>query len=313
MTEALWIGIDVSKDKLDIAQGAQSKVYSVPNDLESIERLARELKKLEVTGIILEATGGYQRLAVGVLLKRKLPVVVINPKRVRDFANALGRNAKNDALDAAVLAQFGQCLNPPVLELPDVQLMQLQELISRREELVQMLVAEKNRLQQAWAKPVQNSIRAVIRVIERQIDHCNTRLDKAIQDTPAWKARNEIVQSIPGVGPTTARCLLLKLPELGQLSDKEISALVGVAPMDNDSGAHRGQRHIFGGRASVRMALWMATITAIRVNPVIRKFFDRLKAAQKPHKVAAIACMRKLLVIANAIVRSGKPWTEKAA
>ncbi len=313
MTEALWVGIDVSKDKLDVALSGQSAVETLPNEAEALGPLAARLKALRPAGIVLEASGGYERLVLSVFMREAMPVILINPRRARDFAKAMGRNAKNDRIDAALLVEFGQRINPAAHALPDAQLMHMRELLTRRAELVQMLVAEKNRLHQADTSAVRQSIGAIIKVIERQLDRCDGLLDKAIQKSPAWKARNELLTSAPGIGATTARALLLRLPELGTLCEKQIAALVGVAPFDDDSGKRKGPRHIKGGRADVRASLYLPTVTAIRCNPIIRAFYLRLSAAHKPAKVAIIACMHKLLTILNAMLRDGKPWHLKTA
>jgi transposase len=313
MTQALWIGIDVAKDKLDVAWDAQGKLKCIANEAAAIEVLAAELKACSPAGIVLEASGGYEKLAVAILLRQRLPVVVLNPRRLRQFAQAMGRNAKSDPIDAHMLAEFGQRMSPPVHALPDATLMQLQAMLARRGELVAMLAAEKNRLHQASAKPIERSIRAVIKVLECQLERCDGELAHAIQKSPTWQAQSELLRSAPGIGSRTALALLLKLPELGKLNRQKIAALVGVAPFDDDSGKHRGARHIKGGRADLRCLLYMATLTATRSNPIIKVFYARLIANHKLPKVALIACMRKLLTILNAMLKHNQPWQQKIA
>lgn len=313
MTEALWIGIDVSKAKLDIAYGAQGKLRSVANEASAVAQLASELEALVPAGIVLEATGGYEKLAVAVLAGHRLAVVVVNPRRLRAFAQAQGESAKTDPIDARMLALFGSRMQPAARVLPDAALMQLQELFARREQLVSMLGAEKNRLHQARARRVLKSLKTVIACLERQIKDAEGELSKAIEQSDLWRAHNEVLQSTPGIGPVNAFSLLLKLPELGRLDRGQIAALVGVAPFDDDSGKHRGQRHISGGRADVRSLLYMATVTAIRCNPVIKPFYQRLTGQNKPPKVAMVACMRKLLTILNAMIKHNEPWHPRCA
>jgi transposase len=313
MTEALWIGIDVAKDRLDAAFGSQGELRSLANEVKAMQTFAAELKCLAVQGIVIEASGGYEKLAVTVLAGHRLPVMVINPRRLRAFAQAQGQAAKTDAIDARMLARFGEQLKPELRCLPDAALMQLQALVARREQLVGMLVAEKNRLGQAQQRRVIKSIQAVLRVLERQIQGTEGELSKAIEHSSLWSAQNDLLQSVPGIGPVNSFALILKLPELGRLNRGQIAALVGVAPFPRDSGTHRGRRHIRGGRADLRALLYMATLTAIRCNPVIKAFYARLTAAGKLPKVTIVACMRKLITILNTMIKHNQPWQPKTA
>jgi transposase len=257
--------------------------------------------------VVLEATGGLECPLVAALAAAHLPVVVVNPRQVRDFARATGRLAKTDAIDARVLAQFGEAVEPQPRPLPDQATQELAALVTRRRQLVQMLTAEKNRLRIA-ARPVRRDIQQHIRWLERRLDDLDGDLRKTIQSSPLWRDRDQVLQSAPGVGFVSSSTLLANLPELGRLNHKEIAALVGVAPLNRDSGAFRGRRTVWGGRADVRAVLYMATLVASRRNPVVKAFYDRLVAAGKPKKVALTASMRKLLTILNAMVRSHASW-----
>lgn len=313
MTEALWIGIDVSKDKLDVAFGSEGELRSLANAEKALQPFAGQLKGHPVQGIVIEASGGYEKIAVAVLARHGLPVMVINPRRVRAFAKAEGESAKTDAIDARMLARFGERMKPALRPLPDETLMHLQALLARREQLVGMLAAEKNRLAQAHQRRIIKSIKAVIRLLERQIAATESDLGKAIEQSDAWRAQNELLQSVPGIGPVNSFALILKLPELGKLNRGKIAALVGLAPYPEDSGTHHGRRHIRGGRGDLRALLYMATVTAIRCNPVIKTFHAKLVARGKLERVALVACMRKLICILNAIVKSNQRWQPKPA
>jgi transposase len=269
--------------------------------------LVPRLHALRPALVVLEATGGYERAVVAALAAAGLPVVVANPRQIRAFARAVGQLAKTDRLDAAMLARFGAQVRPTPRALPDAQAEALDALLTRRRQLIEMLTAEKNRL--AAAVPaVRRGITQHIRWLERQLDDVDGELGALIEASPLWRAQDDLLQSVPGVGPVLSRTLLGELPELGRLTHKQIAALVGVAPMARDSGTWRGRRGVTGGRAPVRTALYMAAVTAAHHNPVIRVFYRRLRAAGKPAKVALTACMRKLLTILNAMARSGEPW-----
>ena len=307
MAAPVFVGIDVSKDALDVATRPASGAAQVANDDAGVRVLVARLRECMPTLIVLEATGGYERAAVAALAAAGLPVVVANPRQVRDFARATGQLAKTDAIDAAMLALFAERVRPEIRQLPDAEAQALDALLASRRQLIEMLVAEGNRLALA-RKPVRRGIAQHIRWLERQLADVDSDLDAAIQASPVWRAKEDLLRSVPGVGPVLSRTLLGELPELGRLGRKEIAALVGVAPLARDSGHFRGQRSAWGGRATIRPALYMAAVSATRCNPRIREFYRRLKAAGKPAKVALVACMRKLLVILNAMMRAGTAW-----
>jgi len=302
-----FVGIDVSKDFLDIAILPSNELYRVDHDEKGVKILVERLAKLDPTLIVLEATGGLEMALVTALATKRLPVVVVNPRQVRDFAKALGKLAKTDAIDARVLAEFAQKVRPEVRNIKDEHLQELTALIARRRQLNSMLTAEKNRLSTA-AKGLHKDIKAHIRWLEKSLNDINGQLDKSIRQSPVWREKDQLIQSVPGVGPVLSRTLITQVPELGTINNKAMSALIGVAPLNRDSGSFRGKRMIWGGRKSVRSVLYMATLVATRFNPIIKAFYERLGAAGKPFKVAMTACMRKLLRILNAIVKSGKPW-----
>jgi len=304
------VGIDVSKQRLDIAplhgQGTMDAAFD--NTPEGHAALVEQLCKIRPRLIVLESTGGYQRGVVAALATAGLPVVVANPRQVRDFARGLGILAKTDAIDATVLARFAEKIDPPVRKLPDEAAQALADLLARRRQLVELRTAEKNRLQQTSAPRVKASIRAVLAMLDAQIAAIDDDLDGHIRRSPVWREKENLLLSVPGVGAQTARTLLACLPELGTISRQAIAALVGVAPINRDSGAMRGRRTTWGGRRVVRSSLYMATLVASRHNPVIRAQYQKLLAAGKPKKVALVACMRKLLTILNAMLRTGQPW-----
>jgi transposase len=304
---AVVAGIDVSKASLDVALSPSEERWSVANDAAGVGALVPRLQALRPALVVLEATGGYERAVVAALAAAGLPVVVANPRQIRAFARAVGQLAKTDRLDAAMLARFGAQVRPTPRALPDAQAQALDALLTRRRQLIEMLTAEKNRL--AAAVPaVRRGITQHIRWLERQLDDVDGELGALIEASPLWRAQDDLLQSVPGVGPVLSRTLLGELPELGRLTHKQIAALVGVAPMARDSGAWRGRRGVTGGRAPVRTALYMAAVTAAQHNPTIRVFYRRLRAAGKPAKVALTACMRKLLTILNAMMRAGSYW-----
>lgn len=302
-----YLGIDVAKDELVIAVRPSGAQWTSPNAPAGLAALQERLRALQPALIVLEATGGYELAAVASLGAAGLPVVVVNPRQVRAFARATGRLAKTDRVDAEVLALFAERVRPAVRPLSDEATQDLEALLLRRRQLIEMLTAEKNRLGLA-RKPIRKSLTAHIRYLERELHGTDADLAAAVAASPLWRATEDLLQSVPGIGPVVARTLLAELPELGQLSRREIAALVGVAPVARDSGAQRGRRAIAGGRASVRTALYMATLVASRCNAVIRAHFQRLVALGKPKKVALVACMRKLLVILNAMLRHRTPW-----
>ncbi len=307
-----FIGIDVAKATLDIASLPDGESWSVTNDEHGLAELAPRLIALAPSLIVLEATGGFEFLAAITLAKAGLPVAVVNPRQVRDFAKALGRLAKTDALDAAILADFAQRIRPEPRALPDEAAQLLESLLTRRRQIVEMLTAEKNRLGFARG-PVKRDISQHIRWLEKRLADVNGDLQEAVAASPLYRAKAELLTSVPGVGQVTTLTLLATLPELGQLSRHQIAALVGVAPMNRDSGTMRGKRMVWGGRAPVRAVLYMATLVGIKHNPVLRAFYARLRAAGKPFKVAATACMRKLLTILNAMLTHNRRWNAEHA
>ncbi len=302
------VGIDVSKDWLDVAIGSGVAVQRFENVQTGHEGLLAALQGQRIRRVIVEATGGLERSLVAALAAAELPVVVVNPRQVRDFAKATGRLAKTDAIDAEVLAEFGQAVSPEVRPIAGAEQLAFKELVARRRQLVMMHTAESNRLGQAHDPAVRRSIRTMLRAIERQLLDNEQRMDHAIERSPIWQARKDLLTSVPGVGNQTARTLIAELPELGACSRQRIAALVGVAPLNRDSGHMRGRRMTWGGRASVRTALYMATLVATRWNPIIRDYYQRLLDAGKRKKLALVACMRKLLTILNAMLRDGAPW-----
>lgn len=308
----MFIGIDVSKATLDIASLPDGESWSVTNDDLGLAELAPRLVALTPTLVVLEATGGFESPAVAALAKAGLPVVVVNPRQVRDFAKAMGRLAKTDTLDAAVLAEFAQRVRPAPRPLPDEAAQLLESLVTRRRQLLEMLTAEHNRLGFARG-PVRRGITQHIQWLEKRLADVDHDLQEAITASPLYQAKADLLRSVPGVGPVTAATLLASLPELGHLTRHQIAALVGVAPMNRDSGTARGKRMVWGGRAPVRAVLYMAALVGIKHNVVIRRFYERLRAGGKPFKVAATACMRKLLTILNAMVHQHRRWDPQHA
>jgi transposase len=308
----LSVGIDVCAAHLDVADTAAADARVFDNDDDGRAKLVRHLTALAPHVIVLEATGGHERAIVAELAAAGLPVVVINPRQVRDFARAIGRLAKTDRIDAAVLARFGAAVRPAPRPLPDEKHLELQEKLARRRQLVGMRTAETNRQRQARTPRVRNSLQAVIDLLDEQLKQLDDDLDKTIRQCPMWCEKEDLLKSVPGVGDQTARTLLAELPELGRCSRQQIAALAGVAPFNRDSGSRRGPRAIAGGRAPVRTVLYMATLAATRFNPVIKDQYRRMVAVGKRKKVALIACMRKLLTILNAILRNEAPWRTSA-
>lgn len=307
----MMVGIDVAKAELVIARGSAGEVTTWPNDEEGVRTLLQELVAEPPELVIVEATGGYEWLCVAALASAQLPVAIINPRQVRDFAKATGQLAKTDQLDARLLALFGERVRPPVRALPDEKTQALDALLSRRRQLLEMRQAERNRLLQLVGqgrRPVQQSLTKHIRYLERELAGTDSEIGRLIRESPLWREREALLQSVPGIGPVVARTLLAELPELGQLNRRAIAKLVGVAPLNRDSGAWRGQRAIYGGRASVRAVVYMAALVAARRNPVIKRFYQRLLAAGKPKKVALVACMRKLLTMVNHMLHTGQRW-----
>jgi transposase len=297
--------IEVGKHTLEVALGSDGQLFSELNQPRAIARLAKRLAKLDCERVLIEG-GSYQNVLVGALRAAELPVVIINPRRVREFAKSIGQLAKTDHIDARVLARYGERIQPPVRELPDEQNRALRGLWVRREQLIEMLVMEENRLEHA-PKTLHRSLRAHIDYLRKQIKQADNDLDREVRNCALWD-RYELLSSVPGVGRVLSVALLSDLPELGRLNRREIAALVGVAPFNCDSGTLRGQRKIQGGRKRLRRSLYMATLASVRCNPVLRQFYQRLRASGKPAKVALVAAMRKLLLILNAMLKMQTIW-----
>jgi transposase len=306
-----FIGIDVSQEVLDVHVRPDRTVRSFANTPEGIAALLAWVRPLGPTLIVLEASGGYENAALTALSLGDLPVSLINPKRVRDFAKASGQLAKTDAIDAAVLAHFADTMRPPVRPLPDADAQKLQALLTRRTQLTQMRTMEKNRLAALADDRVRRSVQNVIRTLEREIRQADKDLGEAIRSSPVWAAKDELLRSIPGIGPGLSRTLLVEMPELGTLGREQAAALAGVAPVNRDSGRYKGKRMIAGGRAFLRTMLYLAGHAARQGNATLRAFAQRLKAAGKAPKVIRIALARKLLIIANAVLRDNTAWTLK--
>ena len=306
-TQELFVGIDVSQDRLDVAFRPTGRRKEVIHEPKQITLLTEELQELQPALIVLEATGALEIALVTSLAKAKLPVVVVNPRQVRDFAKSLGKLAKTDALDAAVLAHYGDAVRPEVRPIKSEDLQELSALLSRRRQLVDMIVMEKGRLSRAQ-QHVQGGIKEHIAWLEKRLKDVDRTLEKRIKNNPLYREKGGIIRSVPGIGPVLMCSLLADVPELGTLNRRQIAALVGVAPLNRDSGRYTGQRSTWGGRSKVRSVLYMGAVVAVKHNPVIRVFYERLIGAGKKFKVAITACMRKLLTILNAMVRTGSYW-----
>ena len=313
MTEAGgFVGIDVAKAELEVVVRPSGARWTVTNNAAGLAQLQERLQASAPSLIVLEATGGYEVAVVAALATAALPVVVLNARQVRDFARATGRLAKTDAIDAGVLAHFAEVVRPPVRPLPDAMTQSLQAWLMRRRQLVEMLLAEEQRRSRA-PRPIQRQIDQHVRWLRAQLGAVEKDLAQTLRESPVWREKDNLLRSVPGVGPVLTTTLLGDVPELGQLNRKQIAALIGVAPLNRDSGTYRGRRAVWGGRARVRATLYMATLTAARYNPVIRAFYERLVAAGKPKKVALTACMRKLLTILNAMIARQTAWKPPAA
>ncbi len=311
MSAEIFVGMDISQACVDVAVQPGTG-FQILHDESGIAQAVDRLHTLQPTLIVLEATGGLEVPLAGALAAAELPIVVINPRQVRDFARATGQLAKTDRLDAQILARFAEAIRPPVRPVPDEHTQVLAALVARRRQLIEMLTAEKNRLRLA-ARPIQKRVQAHITWLETELAATNTDLTATIRKSPVWRAKEDVLRSVPGVGPVLTTTLFANLPELGTLTRKEVAALAGVAPFPRDSGTLKGRRAIWGGRAHVRAALYMAALVATRRNPVIRAFYQRLCQAGKAKKLALTACMRKLLTILNAMLKSGTPWRVAAS
>jgi transposase len=311
-SQEVFIGIDVSKKLLDICVLPSGNTQKVENNQKGFERLIKRLEDFKGALVVLEASGGLQGPACAALYEAGFQVAVVNPRQVRDFAKALGILAKTDRIDAKVLATFADKVRPEAKPLKDKQSQYLSELMARRRQLLDMIVMEKNRLSRA-GKSIKSKIKLNLQWLKRQLDELDQEIDDLIKSSPLWRAKEDLLTSMKGVGPVLSRTLLSSLPELGTLDRHSIAALAGVAPYNRDSGKYRGQRACWGGRKDVRNALYMAAVVAIRWNPVIKALYERLRADNKGFKVAIVACMRKMLVILNAMVRDNKPWMQANA
>jgi transposase len=307
MTTKLFVGIDVSKRTLDINVFGEKDTITVGNDPEGIAKLVEQMRSVQPERIVLEATGGYERKAANALAEAGFSVAVVNPTRVRRFAEALGILAKTDKIDAKVIAHYGSVAQPAANRHQGPLEEQLSARTERRRQLITMLTAEKNRLS-SCSDSMQADVQEHVDWLEERIEALDTQIQTLISQKPDWQSRANLLTSIPGIGPVTASTLVAELPELGKANRQQIAALVGLAPFNKDSGPKKGKRKIFGGRGDIRVALYMAATSAARFNPVIRTFYQSLIKSGKPHKIAITAAMRKLLVISNAIVRKGEPW-----
>lgn len=311
METGKYIGIDVSKAQLDTSLPDPESRFV--NDVEGAELLANALVAHSPTLVVLEATGGLERTLVATLLARSLPVAVVNPRQVRDFAKASGRLAKTDRIDAQMLARFGEAIQPAQRPLPDEAAQAFADQLARRRQLVEMLAMEKTRLKQTPDRVVRRDLKEHIEWLQNRLRASEDGLRHAVESSPAWQAKRDLLGEVKGVGETTVMTLIAQLPELGQIDRKQIASLVGVAPFNRDSGTLRGRRTVWGGRAAVRQTLYMATLTAVRWNPPLKAFYERLRNKGKAPKVALVACMRKLLTMLNAMLRDGKKWAPPSA
>lgn len=311
MANPIFIGIDVSKAELAIAIEPSAEAWLSSTDPDALEALVQRLTPLQPQLIVVEATGGYELPLVSACAAAGLPIAVVNPRQVRAFAQAIGRTAKTDAIDAALLALFAARVQPEVRPVPDAATQALAALIGRRRQLLEMLGAEQRRLAQATTAAVRRDLRHHIRWLERRLADVNDEITRAVQRSPVWRVQEDLLRTVPGIGPIVARTLLAELPELGRLDRRTIAALVGVAPFNRDSGQWRGRRMIWGGRRSIRAALYMAALVASRRNPPLARFYQRLRDHGKPAKVALVAVMRKLLTILNAMMKHQSSWSDQ--
>jgi transposase len=306
--DMITVGIDVSKDRLDVAVRPSDEVFVIGRNAAGLDQLIVRLRELGPQIVALEASGGYETIATAALASAGLPVVVVNPAQVRAFAKALGQRAKTDPIDAAVIAHFAEATKPEVRRLPDKATQMLADLIARRRQIVEMIVAERQRETRMTQRHLKASMARLIKILEKELSSLDGDIDDAVRGSPAWREKEDLLASVPGVGPVIARTLIAELPELGQLTRRQIAALAGLAPFTRQSGLWRGKSFIGGGRTAVRTALFMGAFVAMRFNPVLKAFFDRLIAAGKPKMVALIAVARKLLTILNAMVRDNRRW-----
>ena len=303
-----FVGIDVAKDRLDVHLRPSAESFAVARDGEGLAQLVDRLQALAPRLVVMEATGGYETIVASAVAAAHLPLAVVNPRQIRDFARATGKLAKTDAIDAAAIAHFAEAIRPPARPIAEPEAQALGELVARRRQVIEMMVAERNRRRRATQRRVLRAIDRHLELLQSELSELDGDIDGAIRDSPAWQADADLLASVPGIGPVTLRTLIAELPELGRLDRRKIAALVGVAPINRDSGTMRGRRAIAGGRPAVRTALFMAALVASRKNPVIAPYYAKLRAAGKTGKQALTACIRKLVVILNAILRDRKPW-----
>jgi transposase len=306
--ENIIVGIDVSKDRLDVAVRPSGEFFVVERNAAGLEQLIKRLKAISPRIVALEATGGFETVAAAALASAELPVVIVNPAQVRSFAKAIGQRAKTDPIDAAVIAHFAEATKPEPRPLPDEATRLLADLVARRRQIIEMIGAECQREKRVTVPRLKKSINRLLKALKKELASVDADIDDAVRGSPAWRDKEDLLASVPGVGPTIARTLIAELPELGQLGRKQIAALTGLAPFTRQSGQWRGNSFISGGRAPVRAVLFMGAMVAKQHNPVLKAFFDRLVAAGKPKMVALIAVARKLLTILNAILRDNRPW-----
>ncbi len=306
--ENVIVGIDVSKDQLDVAGLPSKEILSVPRDSDGLDKLVRRLVALSPKLVVMEATGGFETIVAAALAAANLPVAVVNPRRIRDFARALGHLAKTDRIDAAVIAAYGEAAKIEAQKVPDEASRMLGELVARRRQIVETMGVERNRRRSLTSSRLLRGVDRILAALQKELSDLECDIAESVRGTPAWREKDELLQSFPGIGPKLSSMLIADLPELGTLTRRKIAALVGVAPMADDSGKHRGRRYIKGGRTHVRNGLYMAAMVGARFNPLIAAYHQRLIAAGKPPKQALIACARKILTILNAILRDNCPW-----
>jgi transposase len=313
--EEIYAGVDISKARLDVALRPTGDLFEFANDQAGIDSLVGRLETARPALVVLEATGGLERPLAAAVAAAGIPVAVVNPRQARDFARATGRLAKTDKIDAQILARFAEAVRPEPRPIPDQEAQQFAAILTRRRQIIEMLVAEKNRLGSTTSKPVIKRIEAHIKWLEKELERTDDDLDETIHKSGAWRENEELLRGVPGVGPVLARTLLAELPELGggELNPKQLAALVGVAPLNRDSGTLRGRRTTWGGRDRVREVLYMGALVATRFNPTVKEFYERLCQRGKPKMVALVACMRKLLVILDAILKNRTPWRSSHA
>jgi transposase len=306
--DTCFIGIDVAKDRLDVHVRPTGEAFAVARDGEGLAALVERLRSLKPKLIVLEATGGFETTVAAALAAANLPLVVVNPRQIRNFARALGRLAKTDALDAEVIARFAEMVRPELRPIASAEAQALGELVARRRQIVEMIVAETNRRRQLTQPRLIRGLDRHLKTLQKELSELEQDIDDQIRGSPVWREKEDLLISSPGIGSTTARTLIAELPELGSLNRRKIAALVGFAPVNRDSGTMRGKRHITGGRGTVRSALYMSALAAIRCNPPIKALYTRMRAAGKPAKVALVAAAHKLLTILNAMLREKTSW-----